>query len=71
MGEEITVTFDAYQPNGIVIGRNEAQALIDDLWQCGMRPTEGAGTAGSMLAAQKHLEDMRSIAFAKLEVPKP
>ena len=48
-----------------------AQTLMDDLWICGLRPTDGAGTAGSMRAVENHLKDMRAIAFAKLEVTKP
>ncbi len=27
-----------------------AQVLMDDLWTCGIRPTEGSGSAGSLLA---------------------
>jgi hypothetical protein len=38
-----------------------AQALMDRLWNCGIRPTEGAGSAGAMSAVQLHLEDMRRI----------
>ena len=38
-----------------------AQVLMDTLWNCGIRPTEGAGTAGAMAAAQAHLQDLRSI----------
>ena len=48
-----------------------AQTLMDDLWQAGIRPTEGAGTAGSMKATQKHLEDMRAIAAFCLEIKLP
>ena len=40
-----------------------AQALMDQLWDCGIRPTEGTGSAGALAATQKHLEDMRKIAF--------
>lgn len=40
-----------------------AQALMDALWNCGLRPTEGAGSAGSLAATEKHLRDMRTIAF--------
>jgi hypothetical protein len=42
---------------------DEAQALMDDLWNCGLRPTEGSGSAGALMATQKHLEDMRSLVF--------
>lgn len=48
------------------IDRSEAQELMDSLWQCGIRPTEGTGSAGSLAATQKHLEDMRTIAFRAL-----
>lgn len=41
----------------------EAQQLMDDLWQCGYRPSEGAGSAGSLKATQYHLEDMRRLVF--------
>lgn len=43
----------------------EAQVLMDDLWACGTRPTEGSGSAGSLKAAESHLEDLRKVAFAK------
>lgn len=39
----------------------EAQILIDTLWDCGVRPTAGAGSAGAMLATQAHLGDMRKL----------
>lgn len=40
-----------------------AQTLMDDLWAAGLRPTEGAGSAGAFQAQQKHLEDMRALVF--------
>ncbi len=46
-----------------------AQVLMDELWNCGLRPTEGTGSAGSLAATQKHLEDMRTIAFGQLMLP--
>lgn len=48
------------------LGMEEAQQLMDELWKCGLRPTEGAGSAGAMAATQKHLEDMRTLAFRAL-----
>lgn len=44
---------------------NQAQILMDDLWIAGLRPTEGAGSAGAMAATQKHLEDMRRLVFGQ------
>lgn len=43
----------------------DAQALMDDLWNCGLRPSEGTGSAGALAATQKHLEDMRRLMFEK------
>jgi hypothetical protein len=63
------VTFEAlengqYFPAPIAyINYEDAQQMMDELWKCGIRPTEGAGTAGSMAAVEKHLEDMRKIVF--------
>lgn len=42
---------------------------MDQLWNCGLRPTEGSGSAGSLAATQRHLEDMRKIAFNTLGFP--
>ena len=41
----------------------ECQMLMDSLWDAGIRPTEGSGSAGSLSATQYHLEDMRKIAL--------
>lgn len=41
----------------------EAQQLMDDLWAAGVRPTEGAGSAGAMSATQEHLKDLRRMLF--------
>ena len=41
----------------------DAQLLMDELWRCGLRPSEGTGSAGALAAVQYHLEDMRRIAF--------
>lgn len=50
---------------------NAAQMLMDELWNCGLRPSEGSGSAGQLASVQKHLEDMRAIAFKKSGVDKP
>lgn len=44
-----------------------AQSLMDELWRCGLRPTEGTGSAGSLAATERHLADMRRIALQALE----
>lgn len=47
-----------------------AQELMDALWDCGIRPGQAAGSAGQLDATQKHLDDMRAIAFAGLNIEK-
>ena len=44
----------------------EAQMLIDELWRCGLRPSEGSGSAGSLAATERHLKDMQFIAMGLL-----
>ena len=41
----------------------EAQKLIDELWNCGLRPSEGTGSAGSLAATERHLKDMQRLVF--------
>ena len=41
----------------------KAQQLMDDLWQCGLRPSEGSGSAGQLAAVERHLEDFRRLVF--------
>lgn len=50
------------------LNETQAQVLMDTLWDCGVRPTEGSGSAGALSAVQKHLGDMRVIAGKKLGV---
>lgn len=61
---------DAYRPErpNLVLSNTSAQRLMDLLWNCGLRPTEGKGSAGAFNAQGKHLEDMRKIAFAQLQL---
>ena len=54
---------EMFPPPPVELDESEAQELMDMLWQCGVRPTEGAGTAGSMRAVENHLKDMQRIAF--------
>ena len=45
------------------LSRTAAQELMDNLWTCGLRPSEGTGSAGALAATQKHLDDMRRLVF--------
>jgi len=50
----------------VTITESAAQQLMDGLWRCGLRPSEGAGSAGSLAATERHLADMRTIGFAAM-----
>lgn len=60
--QEESATCEMPEPT-FVLRAEEAQALMDSLWTCGLRPSEGSGSAGAMAATQKHLEDMRTLVF--------
>jgi hypothetical protein len=45
--------------------RMEAQQLLENLWQCGLRPLDGTGSVGQLGATERHLEDMRRLVFGK------
>jgi hypothetical protein len=48
------------------LSMHAAQQLIDELWACGLRPSEGSGSAGSLAATERHLKDMQAIAMGLL-----
>jgi hypothetical protein len=54
------------QPPTFELENQEAQSLMDQLWHCGLRPSEGTGSAGALKATQEHLADMRKLAFAAI-----
>ncbi len=49
------------------LNNHQAQNLIDELWRCGLRPSEGSGSAGMLAATERHLTDMKKITFGLLE----
>jgi hypothetical protein len=59
---------DEPTPSFCTLTREQAQLLMDDLWNCGLRPSEGSGSAGAMKAVQEHLADMKKILFHKMEI---
>lgn len=68
----LPVAMERREPGAVVepmlrLGIQEAQQLIDELWQCGLRPTEGTGSAGSLAATERHLADMQKIALGLLK----
>jgi hypothetical protein len=48
-----------------------AKMLMDSLWAAGIRPSDGEGSVGQLGAVERHLADMREIAFAKINVHQP
>lgn len=45
----------------LTVSLETAQELMDSLWQCGLRPSEGSGSAGALKATETHLKDMQEI----------
>ena len=59
------IPFDAIQN----IRPELAQQLMNGLWECGVRPAQGQGSAGQLEATRAHLEDMRALVFKGKEKP--
>lgn len=47
----------------LLLSTNSAQMLMDELWNCGIRPSEGTGSAGSLAATERHLKDLQRLVF--------
>jgi hypothetical protein len=52
-------TYESLGVKPLELPDEAAQQLMDELWQCGIRPSEGTGSAGSLKATQDHLESMK------------
>ena len=55
-------------PSPMCLTGEQAQVLADSLWDANIRPNGAKGSAGQLVAVEKHLLDMRTIAFHKLEI---
>lgn len=42
---------------------HDAQELFDQLWSCGLRPTNAGTVSGELTSTRLHLDDMRRIVF--------
>lgn len=51
----------------LTLHQGSAQALMDELWNVGIRPSEGTGNTGQVAAMQRHLDDMRKLVFERWE----
>ncbi len=49
--------------------RSDAQQLVDALWEAGVRPTAGKGSAGQLDAVQAHLKDLQRLVFERQPAP--
>lgn len=63
-----TIAESAAMKPTLAIRMDQAQVLMDDLWNAGVRPTDGAGSAGAMRAAERHIQDLRAVAFKALGI---
>ena len=45
------------------LSRSAAIELMDSLWNCGVRPSNGEGNVGQIGAMKDHLNDMRRLVF--------
>ena len=64
--------FEANRPgDGLMLSIDAAQRLMDSLWNCGLRPTEGSGSAGSLAATQAHLSTVKEVLDHLLAAPNP
>lgn len=59
---------DAIEKPLLEFDMDAAQQLMDSLWDCGIRPSEGSGSAGALRATQEHLADMKTVAFHALKI---
>jgi hypothetical protein len=63
-GVAMPVTFQAIESGqamapALRLSDQEAQGLMDSLWNAGFRPAGAAGSAGQATAMQAHIEDLR------------
>ena len=63
-----TIEQGCYTSPTLSIDYKTAQKLMDELWNCGIKPSEGTGSAGSLAATERHLTDMREIVFNRLRI---
>jgi hypothetical protein len=56
---------------GMVMNEEAATALMESLWDAGIRPSQIVGSTATEKAKDKHLEDMRRLAFRALKIDAP
>ena len=72
-----TITTTVHEEECVVVEptmrltQKQAQKLMDSMWQSGLRPSDGTGSAGQLAATEKHLDDMRDICNRLLRTAMP
>jgi len=61
--EYIQVDEGTEPPIALQLHYDQAQDLMDKLWDVGLRPTEGSGRTGALAATERHLADMQRLVF--------
>jgi hypothetical protein len=62
-------TFD--QEPTFRLRKEDLQQWMDEMWRIGIRPTQGHGSTGQLAATERHLTDMRAIAFKACDLNPP
>jgi hypothetical protein len=63
----VNVEEGCVRPITRIMDISKAKEIMDNLWNCGIRPSD-QGSPGQLRATEKHLNDMRKIAFKKLNM---
>lgn len=58
--------YAGHRPPALELSPTDAQALMDELYRAGIRPTRMESSAGALAATERHLKDMQAIAFGVL-----
>jgi hypothetical protein len=68
--EFVKLEMGAFADPMLKLEQEDAQLLMDELWQAGLRPSEGTGSAGALAATERHLKDMQTIVMHTLKIKK-
>jgi hypothetical protein len=52
----------------LILNHGDLERLMTAMWQAGIRPESGEGSPGQLGATERHLADMRKVAFKKLGI---
>jgi hypothetical protein len=50
-----------WMPPSFILSMESAQRLMDDLYNCGIRPSDAGESVGALSATKFHLEDVRKL----------